>query len=109
MLYLQRKDVAISGISMTPSREAVIDYTTAHYRDPTSLVFKISTKSGLYFVLPFTLTLWIAVLGLPIIGYILHVISGLFTRRKEKASFRDALHIWKAVVSQGIVIIKMII
>ena len=94
-------DILTGGLSITTDRQEIVDFTTPHVFDPSALAFRIPSKAGIYFVLPFGATVWVVVLILPVLAYLIFVFPIYVLRDEVHLKCDSFLDIWKALTTQG--------
>ncbi|XP_035742760.1 glutamate receptor ionotropic, delta-2-like [Vespa mandarinia] len=107
-LYYGRADISLSGFSVTTDRLNVVDYTLPFLNIKNFLVIQEPEKFGIKWsshFLTFTNSVWIAILGILIVGSILLIFLKIRngTDRKIGYLFIDNfLEIWGILCQQGL-------
>ena len=78
-----------------------MDFTNAHDYEPTSLVFRVNTKTEVFYALPFNTYLWIVVFAVQILAYCGYIFPNYVFIEKMNLSVDDFFNIWKAITMQG--------
>ena len=58
--------MAISGVTMTSSREKVIDFLHPHWEEPSGVIVRLDSNKWKFFIDAFSGHLWLAILLLPL-------------------------------------------
>ena len=75
--------MALSGITMTSSRDTAIDFLFPHFESSSAVIIKFNSFKWMYFLKPFSRELWLSLIALPfVVALVLAVMHQLLLRNR---------------------------